>query len=467
MFLPDLVVRSRRVVTSQGTRPGAIHIRNGRVSGVLAFDDVPPGCPLDDAADAVVMPGVVDTHVHVDATARDGSGGFDVVTRSAAAGGVTTIVDMPGGGSPPATTVDALESKRSAAEGKCVVDVGFWGAVVPGVPGQERDLAALSEAGVLGFACGLLPLPFAELPPVSQADLQIVMPALTRIGARLLVHAELPGPIDQATVDQRTRRRWFERLPGLSRASRRYATYLESRPKAAENEAVSLLIQLCRTHQTRIHILHLSSSDTLAPLFHARAARLPITAETCPHYLSFVAEEVPDGATSFKCAPPIRERENRELLWAAVAGGLLQVVVSDHSAAPAAIRHRDSRDFFAAWSGIASLQLSLSATWTGARDRGYTLDQVAGWMCRAPALLAGLSRKGSIEAGYDADVIVFDPDAEFTVDVKSVEPHHLPTPYFGRTLRGVVQRTYLRGIPIFCRERNLAARSHGQLLARG
>jgi len=462
VFLPDLVVRSGRVVTLQGTRPGAIHIRNGRIIGVLPFDDVPPGCPIDEAADAVVMPGVVDTNVHVGAPAGDDGDGFDVATRAAAAGGVTTIVDTPGGGSPPATTVAALEAKRAAAEGKCFVDVGFWGAVAPG---HERDIAPLADAGVLGFACTLIALPFTDFPAVSEADLQMVMPGLTRIGARLLVHAELPAPIEQAAVGRRTRRPWSERIPWLSRASRRYSTYLERRPKAAENDAVSLLIQLCRAHQARTHVLHLSSSDTLAPLFHARAAGLPITAETCPHYLSFVAEKVPDGAIRFKCAPPIRERENREFLWAALAGGLLQMVVSDHSASPAAKADRGSRDFLSARSGIASIQLSLPATWTGAHGRGYTLDQVANWMCRAPALLAGRSDKGSIEAGKDADLIVFDPDAEFTVDSRSVLPQHLPTPYLGRTLRGVIHRTYLRGLPIFCREQNVATRPRGRLLA--
>jgi allantoinase len=462
VFLPDLVVRSGRVLTLQGTRPAAIHIRNGRIIGVLPFDDVPAGCPTDEAADAVVMPGVVDTNVHVGATARDGGDRFEVATRAAAAGGVTTLVDTPGGGSPPATTVAALEATRAAAEGHCFVDVAFWGAVAPG---HERDIAPLADAGVLGFACTLIALPFAEFPPVSDADLQIVMPGLTRIGARLLVHAELPGPIEQAALTQPTRRRWSERIPGLSRASRRYTTYLDRRPKAAENDAVSLLIQLCRAHQTRTHVLRLSSSDTLAPLFHARAGGLPITAETCPHYLSFVAEEVPDGATSFKTAPPIRERENREFLWAALAGGLIQMVVSDHSASPAAIADRGARDFLSAWSGVASLQLSLPATWTGAHGRGYTLDQVASWMCRAPALLAGLSHKGSIEAGNDADLIVFDPDAQFTVDARSVPPQHLPTPYLGRTLRGVIHRTYLRGLPIFCREKNVAPQPRGRLLA--
>lgn len=461
MFLPDLVVRSGRVVTPQGTRSAAIHIRNGRIIGVLPFDDVPPGCPIDEASHGVVMPGVVDTNVHVGVPVTDANR-FDVLTRVAAAGGVTTIVDMPGAGSAPAMTVAALEAKRAGAEGHCFVDVGFWGAVVPD---HERDIAPLADAGVLGFACTLIALPFAEFPSVSHADLQLVMPGLTRIGARLLVHAELPGPIQQAAIGQQTRRRWSDGIPGFSRGTRRYRSYLESRPRAAENDAVSLLIELSRAHRTRTHVLHLSSSDTLAPLFHARTAGVPMTAETCPHYLFFVAEEVPDGATSFKTAPPIRERENREFLWAALAGGLIQMVVSDDAAAPAERTNHDSRDFHDAWCGIASLQLSLPATWTGASGRGYTLDQVAGWMCRAPALLAGLSHKGSIEAGNDADLIVFDPDAEFMVDARSFAPQRLQTPYLGRTLRGVIQCTYLRGIPIFCREKNVAPQPRGRLLA--
>jgi allantoinase len=462
VLLPDLVVRSRRVVTAQGTRPGAIHIRHGRILGILAFDDVPPDCRLDDAADAAIMPGIVDTHVHIDDSALGDGSGFEIVTRAAAAGGVTTIVEMPG--RHPAMTVAALEQKRSAAERTCFVDVGFWGAVVPG---NARELAPLFKAGVLGFACGLRPTAFEECPPVSEADLQIVMPALTRIGATLLVDAEVSAPIEQALARQLTQRHWIERISGWSRASRRYSTYLETMPKAAENEAVALVIQLCHTHHTRLHVTHLSSSDTLAPLFHARAARLPITAETCPHYLAFVAEEIPDGATVFKCAPPIRERANREFLWAALAGGLVQLVVSDHCAAPAAMKHLRSGNFLADWSGIPGLQLSLPAMWTGARAREHALDHIAGWMCRGPAQLAGLSHKGTIEAGSDADLIVFDPDAEFVVDATSVQPQHFPTPYFGRRLRGVIQRTYLRGTPIFDREKKISIQPHGRLLVRG
>ena len=232
------------------------------------------------------------------------------------------------------------------------------------------------------------------------------------------------------------------------RARRSYRAYLESRPKEAENDAIALMIALCREFRTQIHIVHLSSSDALTPLFHARSARLPITAETCPHYLSFVAEEIPDGATAFKCAPPIRERENREFLWAALAGGLIQMVVSDHSPAPTTMKVRTSSDFTRAWAGISSLQLSLPATWTGAAARRYSLEQVTDWMCRIPARLAGLDRKGAIEPGYDADLVVFDPDAEFTVEAETLHEDR-QTPYVGSHLRGIVERTYLRGHRIY------------------
>jgi len=451
VFLPSLVVRSRRVVTPRGTRTAAIHIRNERVIGVLDFDDVPPGCPLDDAAGAVIMPGVVDTHVHAHGSGR-GDSGFESATRAAAAGGITTLVEMPFPG-PATTRVAALEAKRRAAGGTCYVDVGFWGGVVPG---NARDLAPLFEAGVLGFKCVLLPCAGDDFPPVSEDDLRIVMPALAKLGATLLAHAELAQPIENARARQRLERRWVDRIPGLSRASRRYATYLTGRPKEAENEAIARLIQFCREHHTRTHAVHLSSSDALTPLFHARTARLPITAETCPHYLYFVADEIADGTTSLTCAPPIRERANREFLWAALANGLIQMVVSDHAAEP-----RDGR------CGLPSLQLSLPVTWTVARARGYTLDQLANWMCLAPSQLAGLSRKGQIDVGYDADLVVLDPDAEFTVERLSLPQRDQQTPYLGRRLRGVVERTYLRGRNVYSRGDGLTLTSpYGTLLSR-
>ena len=460
-FLPDLIVRSQRVVTPGATRPASIHIRNGKIVGVLEFGDLPAGCPLDEGGEAVVMPGVVDTHVHVNEPGCADWEGFETTTRAAAAGGITTLMAMPLAGITLTTTVDAVGAKRDAADGKCYVDVGLWGGTVPG---NERELAPMLEAGVFGFTCCLAPSVAEACPAVSEADLRVAMPAIARLGVPLLVHAELQGPIDAALGRQPVASGLFTRLVTARRSRRRYSSYLASRPKDAENEAIALMIALCREFRTQIHIIHLSSSDALTPLFHARSARLPITAETCPHYLSFVAEEIADGATAFKCAPPIRERENREFLWAALAGGLIQMVVSSHSPG----RPRKSRqlgDFTRARAGISSLQLSLSATWTGAAARRYTLNQVADWMCRMPARLAGLDRKGAIEPGYDADLVIFDPDTEFTVDAAILHDSHTRTPYVGRRLRGVIERTYLRGHRIYDRGKTIE-QPYGRMLAR-
>jgi allantoinase len=460
-FLPDLIVRSQRVVTPTATRPASIHIRGGKIVGVLEFSDSPAGCPLDEAGEAVVMPGVVDTYVNVNEPGcRDGEG-FETATRTAAAGGITTLMDMSPNSMPITTTGQAVSAKQDAANGKCFVDVGLWGGVIPG---NERELAPMLAAGVFGFTCGLGSSGPGGFPIVSEADLRVAMPAIARLGVPLLVHAELQGPIDAVLARQPVRRGLLTRLVTERRSRRRYGSYLASRPKEAETEAITLMIALCREFRTRIHILHLSSSDALTPLFHARSARLPITTETCPHYLSFVAEEIADGATVFKCAPPIRERANREFLWAAVAAGLIQMVVSGHSPEPTR-RARQSDDFGSAWPGISSLQLSLSATWTGAAARRYTLNQVADWMCRMPARVAGLDRKGAIEPGYDADLVIFDPDTEFTVNAAILHDSHTRTPYLGRRLRGLIERTYLRGHRIYERGKPIE-RPYGRVLAR-
>jgi len=445
VFLPDLVVRGRRVVTPRGIHPAAIHVRNGRIIGIVDIDDVPAGCAVDDAGAYAVLPGLIDPSVHVPEPGRTSSDSFERTTRDAAAGGVTTIIAMPFDTGGPVVNSAALESTCRAAEGHCLVDVGFWGGVVPG---NHSELPPLFEAGVLGFACALVSSGSSGdevAAPVSEADLRASMPALARLGAPLLVHAELPGPIERAAAHQLAHRSWVDRLPGFSLAARRYTSYLDSRPKAAENEAVGMLIQLCQESRLPIHIASLSSSDALTPIFRARSARLPITANTCPHYLFFVADEIPNGAIEYKCAPPIRERENRELLWAALAGGLIQSVASDHRSAPASA---GADNFLHYPGGIASLQLGLSITWTGARARSYSLEHVVRWMCSAPAHLAGLSRKGSIDVGYDADLVVFDSEAEFTVEEETMFDYAL-TPYRGRRLRGIVQRTYLRGTPVY------------------
>jgi allantoinase len=459
MSLPDLVVRSRRVVTGGQLRPAAVHIRTGRIIGVFDFEDVPAGCPLDDAGDAVVMPGVVDTHVHVNEPGRTEWEGFATATRAAAAGGVTTIVDMPLNSIPATTTVAGFDAKRRAAEGKCFVDVGFWGGVVPG---NVSELQGLVAAGVLGFKCFLVHSGVDEFPAVTESDLRIAMPVLSKLAVPLLVHAELPGPIDQATRQVVAR---LARVSGSAPDARSYATYLSTRPKQAEDDAIALSIALCREYRVATHIVHLSSSEAVAPLSQARAAQCPVTVETCPHYLTFMAEEIPDGATAFKCAPPIRERENRESLWAALAGGLIQMVASDHSPSPPELKQPGSGDFLRAWGGISSLQVSFAATWTGARARGCSLNQVVEWMCRAPARLAGFDRKGAIAVGYDADLVVCDPEGELTIEGRSLMHRHPLTPYEGRTLRGVVEGTYLGGRRIYERGKPMGAPS-GRLLMR-
>jgi allantoinase len=443
VFLPDLVVRGPRIVTPRGIHPGALHIRNGRIIAIVDFDDVPAGCMVDDVGDCAVLPGVVDPLVHVRANGETASDAFRRTTCAAAAGGVTTIIAMPFDGGLPTTSAPALESRCRAAHGHCLVDVGFWGGVAPG---NQGELAALLQAGVLGFTCVLAASDADSSSPVSEADLRASMPALARLGAPLLAHAELPGPIERAAAQKQADRTWVDRLPGVSRSARRYTTYLTSRPKAAETEAIAMLIQLCHESRVPIHVAPLSSSDGLTPIFHARSARLPISATTCPHYLFLSADEVPNGAIEYKCAPPIRERENREFLWAALAGGLIQSVATDHRSALAA---PSTRNFLQARGGIASLQLSLSVTWTEARARAHTLEQVVRWMCSAPAHLAGLSRKGSIDVGYDADLVVFDSEAEFTAGPEMMVPPADVTPYQGRRLRGVVQRTYLRGARVY------------------
>jgi len=464
MFQPDLVVRSRRVVTLDGVRAAAIHIRAGKIVGVLPFDDVPEGCPIDDCGDLTVMPGLVDTHVHVNEPGRTDWEGFETATQAAAAGGVTTIVDMPLNSIPATTTVAALELKRAAAAGKCAVDVGFWGGVVPGNAG---DLASLHEAGVFGFKCFLVPSGVDEFPHVDEAQLRIAMPALARLGATLLAHAELPGPIDAATARVNDGLGWKAKLEWAGAARKRqYATYLATRPPEAETSAIAVLIDLCRSHRTRVHVVHLSTSDALVSLHRARAERLPISVETCPHYLTLVDDEVPDGATEFKCAPPIRDRRNRELLWGALGGGLIQFVVSDHSPAPPAMKKRETGDFLSAWGGIASLQLGLPVMWTDARAREHPVERIARWMCAEPARFAGLSRKGEIDVGRDADLVVWNPDDAFTVEAASLRQRHPLTPYLGRRLFGVVERTYLRGRIVYDRAQP-APPPAGHLLARG
>ena len=447
----EFLLRGRRVVAGGRVAPAAVHVRGGRIAAVGAYDAVPPGVPVVEAADAVVMPGLVDTHVHVNEPGRTEWEGFETATRAAAAGGVTTLVDMPLNSVPATTTADALRAKRDAARGRCHVDVGFWGGVVPG---NLDELGPLWDAGVLGFKCFLVPSGVPEFAHVGEDDLRAAMPVLARLGAPLLAHAEAPGPLAYAAAA----------VAALD--PRSYAVYLASRPRAAEREAIDLLVRLSAETGARVHVVHLSDADSLPLLRRARERGLPVTAETCPHYLHFAAEEVPDGATEHKCAPPIRERENRGRLWDALGAGLLDLVATDHSPCPPEMKRRDTGDFLAAWGGIASLQLTLPVVWRGARERGYTIPQLAEWMCAAPARLAGLEgRKGAIAPGYDADFVLWRPEAEFTVDPARLHHRHPLTPYAGATLSGVVEATYLRGRRIHHRG-EFATPPAGRLLSR-
>jgi allantoinase len=442
-----LVVRSNRVIMPEGERAAALHIRDGVIERILAFgSEDPTGAKVFNVPDLVVSPGLVDTHVHINEPGRSEWEGFDAATRAAAAGGVTTLVDMPLNSVPATTTVSALHAKGEAARAQCHVDVGFWGGVVPG---NTAHLARLIDAGVRGFKCFLVPSGVDEFPAVTESDLRQALPILARRRVPLLVHAEDPSGITQPTGPA-------------------YGAYLASRPVSSELNAIRLMIRLAEEFQTRVHVVHVSSAEGVEAIAGARAAWVPITAETCPHYLTFAAEEIPDGATQFKCAPPIREAAHRRALWDGLASGALDLVATDHSPAPAALK--TPGDFARAWGGIASLELSLSATWTSykAQLAASSVDRselnpfadLARWMSAAPAALAGLSdRKGRLAEGLDADLVIWDPDGEFVVDPARLHQRHKLTPYAGRSLFGTVLTTFVRGERVW--DKNRLVRAYG------
>jgi allantoinase len=428
----DLVIRGRRVITPDGIRAASIHIGDERITRVADWSDVPQGIVPVDAGDSVVMPGLVDTHVHVNEPGRTEWEGFETATRAAVAGGVTTILDMPLNSIPATTTVEALEAKREAARGKTLINVDFIGGVVPGNANELEDLAS---AGVRAFKCFLSPSGVGEFPHVTEADLRETFPILARLGLPLMVHAEDPACL------------------APSKSSRRYSDYLAARPVAAERSAIEMLVRVMEWCPTPVHIVHLSSSSSLDIVRAARERGLPITVETCPHYLTFAAEEIPDGATEYKCAPPIREASEREGLWDALIAGDIDLIASDHSPCPPEMKET-SGDFSSAWGGISSLQLSLAAVWTGARSRGVSVEKIAQWMSAAPARLSRFGdRKGAIAAGKDADIVIWDPDASFVVDPSTLRHRHKLTPYVGGELYGQVLATYVGGRAVFKSQR--------------
>jgi allantoinase len=419
-------------VFPDGSRAATLHVQDGRIAAVGAYDDVPAGGDGIDAGRLVVLPGLVDTHVHINEPGRTEWEGFWHATRAAAAGGVTTLVDMPLNSRPATVDVDALESKLRASEGQLHVDLGFWGGVVPG---NTLAIRPLVGRGVLGFKSFLSPSGVDEFPHVAEADLREALPVLAALKVPLLVHAELPALLRDA-----------------DRASdpRVYRTWLETRPVASELAAVVLLIELARGSGARIHVVHLSSPASLAAIAAARASGVTISCETCPHYLTFDEDLIAAGATPFKCAPPIRGSDDREGLWRGLTSGEIDLIATDHSPAPGALKHLDDGDFLRAWGGIASLQLGLAAVWTGASIRGLPFESLARWMAAAPATLAGLGRsKGAIGVGRDADLALWDPDAEQLVDPAVLHHRHPLTPYAGMRLRGRVRTTILRGQVVF------------------
>ncbi|HWF82458.1 MAG TPA: allantoinase AllB [Streptosporangiaceae bacterium] len=429
---PDLVIRARRVLTPDGVQTAEVLVRDGTIASVT---EIPMGTRVSGSSpaetrlvvlddDEVLLPGLVDTHVHVNEPGRTDWEGFATATAAAAAGGVTTIIDMPLNSVPPTVDRAALIAKRGAAAGQCSVDVGFWGGAVPGNHAGRQEL---HEAGVFGFKCFTVDSGVPEFPPLDEAGLAEAMRQVAELGSLLVVHAEDAASIEAA-------------------AGRRYSDFVRSRPDAAEVAAVSRVIELAKETGARAHVLHLSSADAVPLLAAAQAAGVRVSAETCPHYLALAAEDIEPGQTQFKCCPPIRGAANSEGLWDALASGVISCVVSDHSPCPPELKRLEAGDFGAAWGGISSVQLGLPVVWTAAAERGFSLADVAGWMAGNSARLVGLGGKGAITAGRDADLVAFAPDERFVVTADRLLTRHRLTPYLGRELRGMVRKTWLRGV---------------------
>lgn len=444
--MPDLALKSRRVVFPDGTREALLLLKDGRIAEIRPLD-YQPAVPVIDVGDRAILPGVIDPHVHINEPGRTDWEGFDTATRAALAGGLTSLVDMPLNSAPVTTSVVNLEIKRAATQGQLHANVGFWGGVVPG---NAAEIEPLIAAGVLGFKAFLTHSGIDDFPNATEDDLRRVMPVLARHRLPLLVHCELSEDNDE----------WKKNDP------RSYSNYLASRPKKWEDKAVALMIRLCEEFNCPTHIVHLSSANSIAPIAAAKARGLPLTVETGQHYLYFNAEDIADGQTQFKCAPPIREKANNDQLWAALQAGIIDFVATDHSPAPPDLKQLASGDFTTAWGGIASLQLALPVLWTAARRRGASLTDLARWLSENPAKLAGQSReRGKIAPGFVADLLVFDPEKTFVVREEIIQHKHKVSPYLYHELTGVVELTFLHGEQVFQRP-DFTQLNHGELLTR-
>ncbi len=424
-----IALQSRRVLLPAGFQPAVLHLDGDRIVHITPTPL--PGFELRDVGESCILPALTDSHVHINEPGRSDWEGFWTATRAAAAGGVTLLVDMPLNSDPVTTSLEALEKKKGSAAGKLHVDVGFWGGVVPG---NVAELAPMVRAGALGFKCFTCFSGIDDFPASTRADLLEAMPVLRELGVPLLVHAELESELKDANIDA---------------SSRLYKNYLHSRPSAWEDAAVAMVVELVALTGCRAHIVHLSSADALDLVRRAKMQGLPITAETCPHYLGLAAEEVPDGATQFKCAPPIRERENQERLWAGLLDGTLDFVVTDHSPCIPALKKMEEGTFMDAWGGIASLQLGLRSVWTEAQRRGIALERLIGWMSAATAAFVGRPERGILREGGPADFLLFQPEHEERLEARTLLHRHPQSPWVGRRLAGAVEQTWMRGQPIW------------------
>ena len=444
-------LHSKRVVTPTGIIEATLILSDGKITEVLPGKAQPKDIPYESAGSKVVMPGVIDAHVHINEPGRTEWEGFETATKAAAAGGTTTLIEMPLNASPVTTTAAALKVKLEAAKGKLHVNCGFYGGVIPT---NIDDLDELLRSGVFGIKAFLTHSGIDEFPNVTEADLRKALPILKKHNATLLVHCELEGAV------------WTMHASSIPTPdiARSYAHYLASRPPSWETDAIALMIRLSQEFDVHVHIVHVSAAEALPLIREAKKKGLRITAETCPHYLVFCAEEIPDGATEYKCAPPIRERANNELLWEALKDGTLDFVATDHSPAPPDIKEQQSGDFMKAWGGIAGLQFLLPAFWTGAKERGFKLEDVARLLCEHPADFLGLKKKGRIAPGCDADLVIWDPEASFVVKKEEVEHRHKLTPYVGRRMFGVVERTVVGGGSVFTQSGFIQSRVLNPLL---
>lgn len=437
---------SRRVLTPDGLKEAVVVIDEGKIVDLKPVAEAPSDLFIEDAGENVVMAGLVDSHVHVNEPGRTEWEGFQTATKAAAAGGITTICDMPLNSNPVTVSVQALAEKLASAKDKLSVDCAFWGGVVPG---NSDALAPMIEHGVRGFKCFLIHSGIDDFPNVTKEDLQAAMPILAKAGIPLLVHAELDcGHVGKPTDSAQS-----------------YQSFLESRPRIWENEAIKLMVELCRKYSCHVHIVHLSSAEAIPLIKQAKRDGLPITAETCPHYLTFAAEEIPDGDPRFKCAPPIREKANRESLWQAVADGTIDFIVSDHSPCTKELKFLEEGDLQKAWGGISSLQFGLSIIWTEGKRRGLTISDISRLMSEKPAQFLRLEQKGKLAIGKDADLVVWNPEQSTTINQSIIEHRNKVTPYDGKELFGVVQQTYVRGEKVFDRGQFVAKPIGQQLLA--